>query len=101
MNSLDKQIDSFLNERFPKLENGPDVEDICLIYLDTKTGGCISYFQKKQYLDPWRLATLGLCYGELVKVCSKIEGKEKDYFERLKLLSKSILKEIENKEEQR
>lgn len=101
MKLLEELIEAHFDEKFPKLQNGSDYQGICLIYLDTKTAGCISYFKAKKTLDPWRLSTIGLCYGDLITVCKILEGKQKKYFLRLRDISKLILENIEKTEEKR
>ena len=101
MKSYNDLIAEHRNARVPKLSNSGFVGSICLFSLDSYTCGCIHTFDKKRDLDPWRLSVLGLCYGELSTVVHHLRGKEFEYFERLRVLSKLILRKIsEDKEAQ-
>ena len=69
---------------FPSDYAGEDVEDICLVSLDTYAAGCIDTFvSRKGSLDTERISILKKCEKDLKIVVAKLEGDAKFYFERL------------------
>ena len=87
------------NERMPPLGDEFEIRGIDLNLLDIDSAGCISSYIKQGMLDPWRLSTLGICYGELCTVVPLLEGERNKYFERWQELTLLILREIYNKTE--
>ena len=96
MNAVSK-IEIMWNEwkavPFPSDYVGEDVEDICLVSLDTYTAGCIDTFvSRKGSLDAERISILKKCEEDLKIVAAKLEGDAKFYFEQLLQMTQKILK---------
>ncbi len=96
MNAV-SEIETIWNEwkaiPFPSDYVGENVEDICLVFLDTSAAGCIDTFvSRKGSLDVERISILRKCEKDLETVTSKLEGDAKFYFERLLQMTQKILK---------
>lgn len=71
-------------------------DDIDLVMLDANISGCVSTFLNNRYsLDPWRMSSLGLSYGTLMKILPLIESQTGQvYFQRLGELCYYVLLSI-------
>ena len=79
---------------FPKASRGREVAGWDLVLLDAATAGCLSTFVERGTLDTWRLAGLGLCYHDLVRVVLEVDGEEHAYFDRLERLAGLVLEAV-------
>ena len=83
---------------FPKGYGGEEIKDIDLTLLDSEAAGCIlTFLQNGRKLDLCRTAILGLCYRDLAIVLQELDGKARDYFQRLETLSRFVLEAIKDK----
>jgi hypothetical protein len=77
---------------FPSNYSGKDVENICVISLDSYAAGCIDTFiSRKGSLDAERLSILKKCEKDLEIVTNKLEGDAKLYFEQLLQMAQKVL----------
>lgn len=92
-----------LDMPFPRVDfeaygqKGPgQVYDVDLIMLDADTAGCVLHFlQNNGELDLWRVAVLGMCYGDLVNGERTLEGKALAYCTHLRHLALLVLRAVE------
>jgi hypothetical protein len=80
---------------YPDGYRGVDVGGVELVLLDADIAGCVSTFLGDQRrLDPQRIAILGRCYRDALRVTQELEGEARDYFGRLEHLAGAVLKEL-------
>jgi len=83
---------------FPSDYSGKDVENICVVSLDSYTAGCIDTFlSRKGSLDAERISILKKCEKDLETVTTKLEGDAKLYFEQLLQMTQKVLAIVTNK----
>ena len=83
---------------FPSDYSGKDVENICVVSLDSYTAGCIDTFvSRKGNLDAERISILKKCEKDLEIVTTKLEGGAKLYFEQLLQMTQKILATVKPK----
>jgi hypothetical protein len=82
-------------KRFPKGYGGLEVNDICVVTIDTYAAGCIyTYVSKNEKsLDLERYQILQRCKVDLERVMSNLDGDALEYFDRLHEMCRLILKE--------
>jgi len=86
-----ERFDSFRATPFPAAARCREVDGVDLIAADYTTAGCVQTWLARGVLDPWRLAVLGLCYGDLSRVVARTDGEVKDYFARLREMAEMVL----------
>jgi hypothetical protein len=79
---------------FPAVARCREADGVDLIAADYTTAGCVQTFVARGELDPWRLAVLGLCFGDLQRVVAGSDGEVREYFENLRELAEMVLKAI-------
>ncbi len=83
---------------FPSDYSGKDVENICVVSLDSYTAGCIDTFIcRKGSLDAERISILKKCQKDLEIVTNKLEGNAKLYFEQLLQMAQKVLATVNAK----
>lgn len=84
---------------FPPECRGMEVEGIELVLLDADIAGCITAYLGQRVVHNWhdlkRKKTLRRCCADLARVDLKLEGRARAYFERLLLLTRKVLVNVD------
>lgn len=96
MNNIEEIWREFEAEPFPEGYAGVEVEGVELAASDTFAAGCIDTFVSNGgRLDAGRVSVLKRCADELGIVIKGLDGEAKEYFERLHLLARQVLRLVE------
>lgn len=92
MEDLQLLWNTHVNAPFPAGIAGEEIEGEDLVSLDTFTAGCIdSFLANRGSLDEGRISALAKCFDGLTLVLPHLTGDAKEYYARLREMSRSTL----------
>lgn len=77
---------------FPNGLRGKDINGVDFVVLDADIAGCVSSFLKKEKLNLYQTAILGLSYQRVSHIVTLLNDEQAAYYSRLGRLAELILK---------